>query len=493
MNFIFVFIMAAQIAANANVIWRPHPGAQVMFHQSDADVVAYGGARGGGKSLCLLLEALRHIAHPDYKAIIFRRTYPQLSELIGRAYKYYRRLGMKWRGSDKIFEMPGGGIVKFAHCQHPKDVENYVGHEYQFLGIDQVEQFTEEMVQVLETCVRSAFAGLPCRIRYTSNPGSIGHLWFKSRFVDKCRPSSCGKPVYYKDFDITYQPVKPGKIFRDKDNRTTQYIPARVFDNPSLMQNDPNYVRRLQAMPEKLMQAHLFGDYDTFVGQFFDMWNHDLHVVRPFEIPPESVVNIFGGFDWGYAAPSCYGLAAVMPNWDVFMIREYYDSGKSVQYISEQIKRLDAGFKLRLRVADPSIWIPLPKSSDNKPFPTDDSIEMMFRKYGVSFNKANNNRINGWMAMREMMEYRNNGRKYPQLRFFENCTNCIRTIPAMVHDSSKPEDMDTMTEDHSSDMTRYTIMAIDRPSVPKPKEKTWHDFLKEDRQQTQKGILDFAA
>lgn len=495
MNFVFVFIMATQITANADVIWRPHAGQQTEFHQSDADVVLTGGARGGGKSDCLLFEALRYVHHPDYKAIIFRRTFPQLSELIHRAYKHYRKLGLKWHGQDKYFELPGGGIIKFAHCQHPKDVENYVGHEYHYLGIDQVEQFTEEMVQVLETCVRSSKKDLPCRIRYTSNPGSIGHLWVKSRFVDKCRPVPTGKSIYFKDFDVTYQPVKAGPIFQDKEGRTTQYIPARVFDNPSLMQNDPAYVRRLQALPEKLRQAHLFGDYDTFVGQFFDMWNHDLHVVKPFEITSDSIVNIYGGFDWGYAAPSCYLLAAVMPNWDIFIIREYYDAGMSVQYIARQIQQLDAGFKLNARVADPSIWIPLPRSGDErqKPFPTDDSIEMMFRKHGVHFVKANNNRMNGWTAMREMLEYRNNGRQYPQLRIFSNCENLVRTFPAMVHDSTKPEDLDTHTEDHAVDAARYLCLAIDRPNVPKKKEKTWHDFLKEERQQTQKGILDFAA
>jgi len=428
-----------------------------------------------------------------YKALIARRTYPQLSELIERAHRYYPKLGYKWEGQHKQYRSPEGGLIKFVSFQFPPDVENIVGHEYQFIGIDQVEQFTQDMVEVIETCARSSMAGVPARIRYTSNPGSVGHAWFKERFVDKCRPVPYGKPLYIPKYDITYQPVLPGKIFTDKNGLTNLYIPARVFDNPSLMLNDPKYVQRLLALRPKLRAAHLFGDYDTFVGQFFDMWNRDLHVVRPFEIPADAIVNWFGGYDWGYSAPSCYLQCAVMPNDDIFITREYYEAGKGIPHQAERIKKIEEGRKPKLRIADPQIWGRFVNPNLDRPdkeYPTDDTIQNLFQINDLVFAKANNNRINGWNALRELLEHRGNGRAYPRLRYFENCENCIRTIPYQTFDSTDVEDMDTNGEDHATDVSRYLAMAIFSPKAKNKEDQP--DWVKHLPGANKKGRMNFA-
>jgi len=438
-----------------NILYQPHRGPQTWFHQAGAQVVCFGGARGGGKSMALLMESTRRAHHPEYKALISRRTYPQLAELIGRAHRYLPKLGFTWKGDGKMYVHANGGYIKFMSFQHEKDVENVVGHEYHWLGIDQVEQFSEYMVQVLESSVRSSVPDLRTYIRYTSNPGSIGHLWVKERFVDACRPIPAGDPIHMKQYNITWQPVKPGPIYADKSGRTHQFIPSRVFDNPSLFVNDPQYVRSLQALPEKLRMAHLFGDYDVFEGQFFSNWNHDAHVIEPFEIPIGW--QLYGGYDYGRTAPACYLLAAV--DWDdnVYIIREFYQADKSIEEQAAAIRAIEApfiarGFNEPSRVADPSIWAKIPKDLINPTYPTDDTIEMMFRdkRNRIHFTKANNNRKSGWSAMREMLEFENRPGKTSRVRVFgKYCTNLVRTLPAMVVSSTDPEDIDTDTEDHA--------------------------------------------
>lgn len=438
-----------------NILYQPHRGPQTWFHQAGAQVVCFGGARGGGKSMALLMESTRRAHHPEYKALISRRTYPQLAELIGRAHRYLPKLGFTWKGDGKMYVHANGGYIKFMSFQHEKDVENVVGHEYHWLGIDQVEQFSEYMVQVLESSVRSSVPDLRTYIRYTSNPGSIGHLWVKERFVDACRPIPAGDPIHMKQYNITWQPVRPGPIYADKSGRTHQFIPSRVFDNPSLFVNDPQYVRSLQALPEKLRMAHLFGDYDVFEGQFFSNWNHDAHVIEPFEIPIGW--QLYGGYDYGRTAPACYLLAAV--DWDdnVYIIREFYQADKSIEEQAAAIRAIEApfiarGFKEPSRVADPSIWAKIPKDLINPTYPTDDTIEMMFRdkRNRIHFTKANNNRKSGWAAMREMLEFENRPGKTSRVRVFgKYCTNLVRTLPAMVVSSTDPEDIDTDTEDHA--------------------------------------------
>lgn len=438
-----------------NIMYQPHRGPQTWFHKAGAQVVCFGGARGGGKSMALLMEATRRANNPEYKALIVRRTYPQLAELIGRAHRYLPKLGFTWRGTERQYVHPSGGYIKFMSFQHEKDVENVVGHEYHWLGIDQVEQFTQYMVEVLESCVRSSVPGLRTYMRYTSNPGSIGHLWVKERFVDVCRPVPYGEPIHMKQYNITWQPVKPGAIYADKSGRTHQFIPSRVFDNPSLFVNDPQYVRNLQAMPEKLRMAHLFGDYDVFEGQFFSNWNHDVHVIEPFEIPVGW--QLYGGYDYGRTAPACYLLAAV--DWDdnVYIIREYYKADASIEEQAAAIRAIEApfiarGFREPPRVADPSIWAKIPKDLINPTYPTDDTIEMMFRdkRNKINFIKANNNRKIGWAALREGLDFESRPSKTPRLRIFgAYCPNLVRTLPAMVIDSNDVEDIDTTTEDHA--------------------------------------------
>jgi len=212
------------------------------------------GGKGSGKSDCILFEALRQIEFPRYKALIIRRTFPQLQELIDRAHGIYPKLDGKWEGEAKRFVFPSGASIHFGHCQNEVDKERYQGHEYTFIGFDQLEQFLESQYNFISAQNRSSDSNLKCYIRATANPGSIGHWWIKRRFVDNKVPG--------KTYTDSY-------TFPDgrQMTRTFARIHATIYDNPSLLRAQPIYLANLMSLPEAERKAYLEGDWNAFTSE----------------------------------------------------------------------------------------------------------------------------------------------------------------------------------------------------------------------------------
>lgn len=282
---------------------KPHPGKQTEFLKASSDWVFGGGARGGGKSILLAwkaaltprkwhyeyqgkevtpesalrLKAARRgvltvvdrisIDYPDFIALLVRRTYPQLERnLKPECDKLYRYFGAKWQERNKCYLFPSGAKVYLVHCQDRRALDNYIGGNYNFLGIDEANQFPETWVEELATSVRTDNPELQPQISLTSNPGNIGHTWLKRKFYDRCPPINKGKPKFDERFHIEYQPKKSGKAFVDEEGISWQFIPMTVFDNPSLLDNDPGYVKKLKQLNPVLRAMWLEGRWDVFAG-----------------------------------------------------------------------------------------------------------------------------------------------------------------------------------------------------------------------------------
>lgn len=244
---------------NKTILWKPHNGPQTEFLSRCEDVVLYGGAKGGGKSDALLSEALRQVENPNYKALILRRTFPQLQELLDRAKITYVKLGAKYVAAEHRFVFGSGAYVEFGHCQAEMDKERYQGREFAFLGFDQLEQFLESQFVFIIAQNRTSDSALRCYVRATANPGSVGHMWVKRRFIDNKRPGQT-----YKE---TYQLPDGRKV-----TRTSCYIRATVYDNPTLLNANPTYVANLMSLPEVERRAYLDGDWNAFTTQcVFDL------------------------------------------------------------------------------------------------------------------------------------------------------------------------------------------------------------------------------
>ena len=244
-----------EIGKELPVIWEPNPGAQAIFLSREEDEGLYGGAKGGGKSDALFMEALRQKDNPHYKGLLLRRTYPVLSELLERAKNVYPSAGGRWVASESWFVFPSGAKIKFGHCQHEEDKRNYQGHEYQFIGFDQLEEFSESQYLFLMAQNRTSHTDLKCYIRATANPGGPGHWWVKRRFIDGKKPG------------VTYEnryELPDGRVM----TRTSVYVPATVRDNPRV---NAGYIATLMELPEQDRKALMDGDWEAYSsGSIFD-------------------------------------------------------------------------------------------------------------------------------------------------------------------------------------------------------------------------------
>jgi hypothetical protein len=236
------------------IVWRPQPGPQTEFSRRTEDVGLYGGSKGGGKSDELLAEATRQTDKQNYKALLIRRTFPQLQDLIDRAHILYPKLGGKWIGGLHRYTFKSGAFIQFGHCQHERDKENYQGHEYAFIGLDQLEQFTESQFNFLSAQNRTSDPEIQCYIRATANPGGEGHWWIKRRFIDGKTPGKTYKEVFK---------LPDGR----QVSRTFCYIRATIYDNPILLNANPTYLATLESLPEPERSAYLLGDWNAFTTQ----------------------------------------------------------------------------------------------------------------------------------------------------------------------------------------------------------------------------------
>ena len=450
-----------------NVVWQPQPR-QAAFMERPEWEALYGGAAGGGKSDALVIEALRQVHIPHYKALILRKTFPQLAELIDKSLNYYPMAfpGARYNSSSHTWTFPSGAKIIFGSMQYTKDRLKYQGQAYDFVAFDELTHFSWEEYSYLFSRCRPNGPGTRCYIRSTANPGGVGHGWVKERFI------TAGKPMVPVWEDIRWRDPT-GKEYCEKRSRI--FVPSSVFDNPALLQNDPDYITRLASMPEAERKALLYGDWDTFSGQVFTEWRNDsehyldrvnTHVIAPFKVP--DTWSIWCGMDWGYSKPFSVGWYAVDHERRLYRIREYYgctgtpNMGVKLEpsEVARQIRRIEAedpNLKGRTihRVGDPAIW-----GSDGT-----ESIGALFERERVFFEKGDHARIDGKMQVHHRLAFDENG--WPMLYVFNTCKHFIRTVPNLVYDETDVEDIDTAGEDHIYDELRYVCMK--NPIAPRPR------------------------
>lgn len=420
---------------------------QKLFLTDTHRYIAFGGARGGGKSWAVRVKAaLLALRYPGIKVMIVRKTYPELRANHITPMKALLADTAKYRDTAKEFAFPNGSVILFRYAQNEKDLDRYQGTETDVLFIDEATQFTEAQFDRFRACVRGV-NDFPKRIYLTCNPGGVGHSFVKRLFVDKI-----------------YRPEERAEDYT--------FIRSLVTDNKALMESDPDYVLQLEALPPKLKKAWLQGDWDIFEGQFFEEFKNDpahyadgkfTHVISPFDIP--DAWNIVRSFDFGFARPFSCDWWAVDYDGRAYLILQLYGGAatpnEGVKWhpdrIFSEISRLEREHKwLRGKritgVADPSIW-------DRS---RGDAIIDFADRHGVYFDKGDNQRVAGWMQCHYRLSFDENG--YPMVYFFENCTAAIRTLPLLQFSQVNPEDLDTAQEDHFADSFRYFCMS--RPISP---------------------------
>lgn len=452
------------------VIWSPQPRQREFQRRWEYEAL-YGGAAGGGKSDALLVEALRQVKVPHYRAILFRKTYPQLTELIDRSIELYRGAFPRavYNASGHVWTFPSGAKIYFGNMQHTKDRHNYQGKRYDFIGFDELTHFTWDEYSYLMSRNRPGGPGTRVYLRATSNPGGIGHGWVKDRFITAAPPMT----TIWEEHEVR----RPDGS-RETLRRSRIFVPATVFDNRKMLENDPNYLANLAMMPEAEKNALLYGDWNSFEGQVFREWRNDpehyedglwTHVIQPFKIPPSW--RVWRGFDFGYSRPFSVGWYAADPDGKLYRIREYYgNKGPNIglklnpveiaEHIRE-IEREDPNLQGRdiLGVADPAIF-----EESRGP-----SIADMMAKHPnyVLWRPGDNTRLAGKMQLHNRLAFDERGEC--MLQVFDTCQHFIRTVPDLCYDESNVEDVDTDQEDHIYDECRYVLM--ESPISPRPSVK----------------------
>lgn len=419
---------------------------QAVFHSCGAGEVVYGGAKGGGKSCALVMETLAYgLEYPGATVYLFRETYDDLeANLIEEMKRKWPKELYSYHESKHIATIRGGTKVFFRYVSSEEDAEGYQGRSIDFIGVDELTKHTERTIQILLSCVRSP-KGFPPRFRGTCNPGGIGHGWVKARYIEATR---------YGEQQIQ-DPVSGTSI---------AFIPAQVYDNTVLMENDPAYVRRLENLPEEEKKAFLYGDWDVFVGQYFREWRRATHVIKPFT-PPAHWAR-FISIDWGYNDPCAVYWHAVNDQ-RVYTYRERYVRFTKASEVAADIRRLSAGETIRYIKASPDMWHKRGHNSDQG----ENIAEIFESTWGgwAWLERADNDRLQGWNRMREYMTMAPDGQ--PFWLITENCKDLIRTLPALVYDDKRTEDVSDKVEDHAPESCRYALMSRPSPREFEPFEQ----------------------
>lgn len=443
---------------------------QEDFINSPADETLYGGARGGGKTFAVIIDWLIHSdAYGRFaRGIVFRRTLVELDDFIEAARDVLEAAGHTWNEGKKYFRSPKGAVFRCRYLENDQDAGKYQGHAYSRVYVEEIGNFPSEgPVRKLLGCLRPPIAGGPpirCQLKATANPGGPGQTWVKSRYID---PAPAMTP-----------------FSTDNGKRYKIFIPAKLQDNPHLMQNDPGYEDRLRdAGSEELVKAWLDGDWNTVVGQYFREFDRTKHVIPTAEVPSHWKVR-YRSHDWGSARPNCTlwfvvsdgtgipGVDRHIPRGALVVYRERYGwngkpnegERKSAAEVGRAILAMESDHQIIEENYDLNKIDPATFATNGGP-----SIAEEMARAGIWFKRADNRRvagqgpIGGWDQVRKRFKGEEG---HPMLFIMDCCHHLLRTLPMIPTDPVNLDDIDTDSEDHAADTLRYGCMA--RPYVPPP-------------------------
>lgn len=471
---------APEPAVHPLVAWEPRSVPQAAYIACPVFEIFYGGARGSLKTDGSLGDWISHsdLYGENAHGLMVRRNRVQLAETFERAKRVLRPLGFTVSGH--TITSPQGARLTFAYLERDADAENYQGHSYTRIYIEELGNFPNPApVFKLMATLRSAH-GVPCGFRGTGNPGGPGHGWVKKRYIDPA-------PGGWKVIEDTFVNPWTGESFI----RQRIFIPGKITDHNLL---GPEYVANLQMSGSKeLVRAWLEGDWDVVAGAYFPEFSRGRHVLEPIEFPKDW--KRFTASDWGSARPFWTG-------WFVVVQREMSArtvTGRNVtllpgalvcyrEWYGEDPDRPGQNLGIKLPVEEWAAGV-LKRSGaeaiaydvidtsffdeDGGPSQAERAGKVRLKGKRLRLRKADKKRLPGWNQVR----YRLRGdlpdeAGDPMLFFTSGCPDAIRTLAALQHDDveSKYEDAETEGEDHPPDGIRYGCMSRPR-KLPDPEDR----------------------
>ena len=425
---------------------------------------------------------IKCLVKPKTVGILFRKTFPELEmSLVRRFLEKCPKELFTYDSSRHIATFLNGSILQFAYCDTPNDVYRYQSAEFDFIGIDELTHFTEYVFTYLLSRLRTVKAGFTPSFFAATNPGNVGHAFVKARWVTK-------------------DSKEPGYRPEDYD-----FIPATLNDNPILMKNDPEYVRRLESLPEHERKMLLEGSFDVYVGQFFGEFDERYHVCDPFMIPEHW--RRMRSIDHGRTSPTACLWVAIDERGGLWVYREYYKTNTDADVNALSIFELSA--------SDPRYWFTVLDSACWAHH-GGETIAEIYERNGVSAEPSEKKREAGWALMHEFLRVRTPLSVYraelrlsdvdplpigttfsegfvmhpPKIHIFRSCVNFIRELKDAIietkRDGSVTEDVSDRCSDHALDSVRYMLQHMHEGSSRK-KETFLEKLLRQRRDESVVG------
>lgn len=429
----------------AGVVLQPRQlvasAAARLCDQADGPTaIGYGGARGGGKSHWLLAQMGADDCQrvPGLKCLLLRKVgkanLEQFEDLRRRVFGKLKHEFSAFRG---VLSFKNGSRIIAGHFQSEKDIDAYLGLEYDVIGVEEATTLTSRKYQDISTCCRTSKPNWRPRIYSTTNPGGVGHAWYRTRFV---------------------VPMREG---REVD---TRFIPARVGDNAF---NNPEYRKILEGLTGWQKRAWLDGDWDIAAGQFFTTFRRDVHVIEDFD--DTRAVEWFAAMDYGFAHYTVVLLGCRDGDGNTFIVDEHAERLWLPQRHAAAIKAMIGRRKMgdrRLEISDLRRFVAgadvFSRQSDGT------TIAGQYAKLGITLRPANMDRVNGWAEILTRLGEVEAGIA-PTLFIHRRCGRLIETLPALQHDPNRPEDVlkvdadeDGVGGDDAADALRYLVATKSR-------------------------------
>lgn len=434
--------------SGGSVTWDPG-GAnpkQALFLASRTLYTCYGGAKGGGKTHILRVKAIGGaLMNEGIKILIMRKTYKDLERNhIMPILAMVPRSLYSYNNTSHIMQFENGSTIEFGHWQGEASEQEYNGIEYDWIFIDEATQFSERAFQFLGGCLRGANE-IPKRMYLTCNPGGVGHRWVKRLFIDK---------IYKTDSEDPDENENPEDY---------TFIPATVEDNTYMLNSagGQNYKRMLANMPDDLKRAYRYGDWTAIGGNYFPEFTTASHTHAPFKIPNHW--TRYRSFDYGLDMFDCFWVA-VDEDGRSWVYREVAHKGLIVKEASQKcLENTLPTEKISTTYAPPDMWSRQKDSGK--------TMAELFMLNGIPIVKAENNRVQGHMMMKDLMApmplhdpyvrelYGGNNAPamLPGLMIINVCKGVIGDLQDIQADEDNPNDCATDPHEitHSVDGLRY--------------------------------------
>jgi phage terminase large subunit len=429
--------------------YEPFPK-QAEFHRSPAKYRLFGGAAGPGKSRALLEEAcLQAWEVNGADTLLLRRTFPELEASLLSQFR--RHILPQWRDvpgfrfneSEHIARWPNGSTTRFGYCSSEKDVYQYQGGEFLFIGVDELTLFTLGMWQFLTSRNRCAVAGTFPNMAGASNPGNIGHVWVKSLWIEKKPAPGMERPQEY-------------------DAKEYDFIRARIEDNP-IYAEDASYNKTLESLPAALFRAFKLGDWDVFAGQYFDIWNYAENTVLRKDVEIKPWWPSWWSIDWGYAHP-CSAHRHWRDGDIVYTGKEVFDVEMSEDEIGERLINASRGPDGKVEKISAVFLSPDAFAKRTSQNTIAERLGEVLHRGGLPRPAhADNDREGGWRLMYEMLRAR------MWFIFRDECPKLIECLPTLIRDGDKLEDILKVDQgegqigDDAADDCRYGLKTMLNP------------------------------